>query len=175
MSSGTGFITNVSEQKRAADAIMTAEAQFRGAFETASHGMALVSLEGRWLRVNRALCTMLGYSREELLDANSRTTTHPDDRDADLDLVRGLLADEIPAYRMERRYLHKNGSIIWVLLSVALVREPSGLPLHFVSQVMDISDSKEADAVRAVAEEALREATRLAESANRAKSALLAK
>ncbi len=169
-----GFITNVSEQKRSADAIMTAQAQFRGAFETATHGMALVSLQGRWLRVNRALCTMLGYSEAELLETDFQAVTHADDLAADLDLIRSLLADEIPAYRLEKRYLHKDGRVVWVLLSVALVREPSGLPLHFVSQVMDISDSKEADAVRAAGEEALREATRLAESANRAKSAFLA-
>ena len=169
-----GFITNVSEQKRAADAIMTAEAQFRGAFETASHGMALVSLEGRWLRVNRALCSILGYSREELLEKDFQAVTHPDDLSVDLDLLRGLLADEIPSYQIEKRYLRNDGSVVWVLLSVALVREPSGLPLHFVSQVMDISASKEADAMRAHAEAALRDATRIAESANQAKSAFLA-
>ena len=169
-----GFITNVSEQKRAADAIMTAEAQFRGAFETATHGMALVSLEGRWLRVNRALAAMLGYSQEEMLATDAQALTHPEDLAATRDLVRGLLADELPSYRKEKRYLHKDGRVVWVLLSVALVREPSGLPLHFVSQVMDISDLKEAEAVRVSAEAALRDAMQIAESANRAKSAFLA-
>ncbi|MEC9408115.1 MAG: PAS domain S-box protein [Pseudomonadota bacterium] len=118
------------------------EARFRGAFETAAIGMALVSLEGRWLDVNASLCEIVGYARDELLVTDFQTLTHPDDLDADLSLLQQLLAGEIQSYRMEKRYFHKTGRLVWVLLSVSLVRDVEGEPVHFVSQIEDVTQSK---------------------------------
>jgi PAS domain S-box-containing protein len=115
---------------------------FQNAFEFATIGMALVSPEGKWLRVNRSICEITGYSEGELLDRTFQDVTHPDDLDLDLENVRKMLANEIHTYQMEKRYFHKSGSIVWVLLSVSLVRNRSGKPLFFISQIQDITRQK---------------------------------
>jgi PAS domain S-box-containing protein len=93
-----------------------------------------------------ALCAILGYSHEALLEKRFQDLTHPDDLDADLELVRRVLDGRIPSYQMEKRYLHADGSVVWAQLSVSLVRDEEGRPLHFVSQVTDISDRKHLEA-----------------------------
>ncbi len=125
-------------------ALQESEQRFRGVFQTAPHGMALVSPDGRWLMVNPALCNMLGYTEVELLAATFQTITHPDDLDADLNNVRRMLEGEIFSYRMEKRYIRKGGEQLWSLLSVSLVRDDSGKPLHFVSEILDLTEIKEA-------------------------------
>ena len=115
---------------------------FQNAFEFAAIGMALVSTEGKWLRVNRAICEITGYNEAELLKRTFQEITHPDDLDLDLENVRKMLAGEINTYQMEKRYFHKNGSIVWVLLSVSLVRTESGEPLFFIGQIQDITRQK---------------------------------
>src|ERR1700676_5347724 len=114
---------------------LTTDSLFQNAFEFAAIGMALVSPEGKWLRVNRAICEITGYSETELLERTFQDITHPDDLDLDLANVRKMLAGEIKTYQMEKRYFHKNGSIVWVLLSVSLVHNKSGAPLFFISQI----------------------------------------
>ncbi|MBF0124943.1 MAG: PAS domain S-box protein [Magnetococcales bacterium] len=121
------------------------ESQFRGAFETAAHGMALVSPNGRFLRVNQALCDMLGYVVTDLLATTFQDITHPDDLDANLNNVRLTLAGTIANFQMEKRYYHRAGHIIWTLLSVSLVRDSSGQPLHFVAHIQDITAHKLAE------------------------------
>jgi len=116
---------------------------FQSAFEFAAIGMALVSVEGKWLRVNRSICEITGYSEADLLARTFQDITHPDDLDQDLENVRKMLAGEIDTYQMEKRYYHKNGSIVWILLSVSLVRTKSGEPLFFISQIQDITRQKE--------------------------------
>ncbi len=128
-----------------ANALRRSESRFRGAFETAPHGMALVGLDGRWLMVNRALCGFLGYDAAELLKTDFAAVTHPDDLEADLENVRCMLDGEIASYQMEKRYIRKDGSEIPVLLSVALVRDDENNPLHFISQLLDLTDRKEAE------------------------------
>lgn len=124
----------------AADAALRAsEARFRSTLENAPIGMALVSREGRFLDVNAALCAILGRDRTALLACDFQSLTHPDDLDADLADVARLLADEIPDYRIEKRYLHSDGREVWVALSVCLIRDEAGLPLHFIKQIQDIS------------------------------------
>lgn len=113
--------------------------KFAGAFNSAALGMALVSLEGRWLDVNDALCGILGYTRAELLDVDFQTLTHADDLHADLALVGDLLAGRRDHYHMDKRYLGKGGNVVWGRLSVSLVRAPHGEPLHFVSQIQDVT------------------------------------
>ncbi len=138
------FVRDVTERRRAEDALREAEERFRAAFETAAIGMALVSPEGTFMQVNSALCEIVGYGEEELLAKTFQDITHPDDLEADLALVRQVLAGEIATYQMEKRYLHAHGRTVWILLSVSLVRDPGGEPLYFVSQIEDISARKRA-------------------------------
>ncbi|MGH8043669.1 MAG: PAS domain S-box protein, partial [Stenotrophomonas sp.] len=117
--------------------------KFTGAFSSAALGMALVSLEGRWLDVNDALCGILGYTRAELLTIDFQTLTHPDDLNTDLAMVGDLLAGRRDHYHMDKRYLGKSGNIVWGRLSVSLVRAPHGEPLHFVSQIQDVTAQRQ--------------------------------
>ncbi|PKQ39652.1 histidine kinase [Pseudomonas sp. YY-1] len=145
-----GFIWDISERKVMEDDLRLSQHLFSSAFTTAPQGMALVAIDGRWLEVNDELCRMLGYSREEMLALDFQRITHPDDLGADLRNVDDLLAGRISAYQMEKRYLDKQGQVLWVLLSSALVRNAQGQPVHLVAQIQDFSD-------RVAAERAIRE------------------
>jgi PAS domain S-box-containing protein len=123
-------------------ASIDADVLFRSAFEFAAIGMALVSPNGRFLRVNRSLCEITGYREAELLRLTFQDITHPEDLNLDLDYCGKLLGGEIETYQMEKRYFHKSGSIVWVLLSVSLVRNEEGKPLFFISQIKNITDRK---------------------------------
>ena len=112
-----------------------ADALFRSAFEFAAIGMALVAPNGRFLRVNRSLCEITGYPEKELLERTFQDITHPDDLNLDLDYAGRLLRGEIETYQMEKRYFHKNGAIVWIHLSVSLVRADDSTPLFFISQI----------------------------------------
>lgn len=127
---------------------------FANAFENASIGMAFVGTDSRRLRVNRAFCDMLGYSEEELLARSVWDITHPDDVGEDLIERDRCLRGEQSAYRREKRYLHRDGRIVWGLLACTLVRDDDGEPLHFLAQVQDITD-------RILAQQKLREAQAL--------------
>jgi PAS domain S-box-containing protein len=125
--------------------LVESEERFRGAFESAAIGMALVAPDGRWLRVNPSLCRIVGYSPEELLATTFQAITYPEDLDKDVDFVRRMLEGSISHYQLEKRYFRKNGHLVWILLSVSLVRDGDGSPLYFVSQIQDISARKEAE------------------------------
>lgn len=120
----------------------TPEHIFQSAFLYAPIGMAIVALDGQWHDANPSLCELVGYSKEELLQMTFQDITHPDDFLADLALVRQLYAGKIPSYKREKRYFHKLGHIIWVSLSVSLTRDDSGHPLHFIVQIVDITEDK---------------------------------
>jgi len=120
------------ERKQAEEKLRESEERFKGAFDFSAIGMSLVSLDGRWLGVNPALCQIVGYSEKELLTKTFQEITHPDDLETDLAYVRQILAGEILAYKMEKRYFHKSGHVVWVLLSVSLVRDIQNQPLYFV-------------------------------------------
>lgn len=141
----SGFVWDISDRKAAEDALRISEQRFSGAFNTAPQGMALVGLDGRWMEVNDALCVMLGYGRAELQQLDFQHITHPDDLAVDLALLGRLLKGEINDYQLEKRYLDKQGRILWVLLSVSLVRDALGEPLYFVSQVQNFSARVEAE------------------------------
>lgn len=115
---------------------------FYSAFFHASIGIALVSLQGHWMQVNPALMEIVGYSEAELLQKTFQEITYPDDLESDLENVRHLLAGNLTNYRMKKRYFHKSGSIVWVLLSVSLAHDSKGNPLHFISQIQNITESK---------------------------------
>ncbi len=141
----TGFVgmaTDVTEVLQARAEARLAEEKFAGAFTSAALGMALVSLEGRWLDVNDALCRILGYSRDELLQVDFQRLTHPDDLDADLQLVDDLLRGKRAHYHLDKRYIRRDGHLIWARLSVSLVRSELGEPLHFVSQIQDVTSER---------------------------------
>lgn len=124
--------------------LQESEARFRTAVEYSAIGFALVALDGRWLQVNRALCEIVGYDPQELLVRTFQDITHPDDLETDLSNVRDLLAGRTTHYHMEKRYYHKYGDLVWVLLSVSLVRSDKEEPLYFVSQIQDITQRKAA-------------------------------
>lgn len=112
-----------------------AEDRFRCLFDHAPIGMALVSAEGRFLKVNRALCRLIGYPETSLLRTCFQDLTHPDDLDSDVRLAAELLAGRRASYQMDKRYRHAAGHVIWARLSVSLVRDTVGEPLYFVSQI----------------------------------------
>ena len=157
-------------QKRALAAtrsIAESESRFKGAFQYSAIGMALVAPDGTFLKANASLCAMLGYQEEELLTMTFQEVTDPEDLAGDLNQVGRLLAGTAENYEMEKRYLHKNGHSVWALLAVSLVRDNTGAPLYFVSQIEDIDARKRAQAALVIAKEQ-------AEAANRAKSSFLA-
>lgn len=127
------------------EALEESQARFRATFEQAAVGIAHVSTDGRWQRVNQKLCDIVGYTREELMNKTFQDITHPDDLDTDLDNVRKVLAGEISTYSMEKRYFHKDGSLVWVKLTVSLVRDSLEQPKYFISVVEDITASKQAE------------------------------
>ncbi|WP_369039063.1 PAS domain S-box protein [Stenotrophomonas maltophilia] len=140
-----GMAIDITEILQArAEARLSAE-KFAGAFTSAALGMALVSLEGRWLDVNEALCRILGYPREELLQVDFQRLTHPADLQTDLALVEDLLAGRRSHYHLEKRYIGRDGNVIWARLSVSLVRNERGEPLHFVSQIQDVSAQRSSE------------------------------
>jgi len=138
----TGFLgiaSDLTERNRAVLALRESEERFRSAFDFAGIGMAIVGLDGRWVRVNRAICEIVGYSEEELMAKTFQDLTHPDDLDMDLEHVGDLLAGRQRAYRMEKRYFHRDGHVVWVRLTVSLVHDTAGAPMHFISQIEDIT------------------------------------
>ena len=127
-------------------ALEESEERFRRSFDDAAIGMALVATDGRWLKVNRSLCEITGYSEEELLATTTQEITpHARDLRADLDRMQQVLSGELRSYRIEKRLIHAAGHVVWVLLSVSLVRDHDGRPLHFVSHIEDISERKRAE------------------------------
>jgi two-component system sensor histidine kinase UhpB len=134
-----------SSTNRVEIALLLSEKRFRDAFEFAAHGMALVGLDGSYLKVNKAFCEIVGYSQEELILANFQSITHPDDLASDLENVRRMLRGEIPSYQVQKRYRHKQGQTVWALLSASMVRDHTGGPLYFVCQIQNISEQKRAE------------------------------
>jgi len=135
----------VAGHQRAEESLRESEERFTTAFELAPIGVALVSPDGHWLKVNGAVCDLVGYSEAELLARTFQDITHPEDLDADLENVRRLLAGEIRTYQMEKRYIHKRGHLVPASLSVSLVRDGQGRPRYFISQIEDITERKQVE------------------------------
>jgi two-component system cell cycle sensor histidine kinase/response regulator CckA len=121
------------------------EEQFENTFEQVGIGMALISLDGRWLRVNRALAEMLGSPAELLIGYPADSRTHPDDAPADREAIRLLLAGECSTYTMEKRFLRPSGEVVWGLVNVSLVAGPEGQPAHFIAAITDVTDRRQAE------------------------------
>jgi diguanylate cyclase (GGDEF)-like protein/PAS domain S-box-containing protein len=137
---------HIAEQERISKALRETEEHFRNAFDYAAIGMALVSPQGTWLRVNRSLCTLLGYTEHEMLDSNFQAVTHPDDIPNDLANLYRLLQSETPTCQVEKRYVHRDGEVVWALNSVSLVRDADEKAAHYIFQIQDITERKRAEA-----------------------------
>jgi PAS domain S-box-containing protein len=143
-----GVIADISEQRQRQAALRESEQRFRLAFDDGPIGMTLVNPQGRFLRANRALSDMLGYSEAELREIDFQSITHPEDLEKDLSFVRQVLAGEILSYQMEKRYFDKNRQIVFVRLSVSLIRDPDGEPFYFVVQIENITGMKSRETER---------------------------
>ena len=130
-----------------ADELRESKARFRGAFDQAAIAMAITHPDGRWIKVNRALCELLGYTERDLLEIPFQTVTHPDDIAPNLELFQRALAGEIDGYQMEKRYIHREGHVVSTTLNVALVRDGDGTPMYFIAQMQDIRERKRAEAM----------------------------
>jgi diguanylate cyclase (GGDEF)-like protein/PAS domain S-box-containing protein len=135
----------LAERTAALAALRESEERFRNAFEHASIGMAIVALDGRWTRVNIALCEIVGYSEAELLTTDFQHITHPDDLEADFASMRQLVSGAVRYYHLTKRYYHKHGHVVWAALSVSLVRDERGRPLYFIAQIQDVSQQKQSE------------------------------
>ena len=140
--SATGLFHLDLGRKKAEEARRESEERFAGTFEHTSIGVALVSLDGHWLKVNRALCESVGYAEAELLARTFHDITYPEDLEPCLENVRRMLAGEIRAFQMEKRYVHARGHLVNVLVDVSLVHDDQDRPLYFISQVQDITARK---------------------------------
>jgi len=139
------MFTDVTDRQRTEDALRESEKRFASAFEFASIGVALVSTTGAFLKVNQALCHLLGYTAEELTALTFQAITHPDDLGLDLAQVQQMLAGTINTYQLEKRYFSKHGNLVWVLLSVSLIRDAQNHPEYFIAQIQDITRRKQAE------------------------------
>ena len=140
------MILSQATSELAKKAVETIEARFRTVFERAGVGIALVAPDGGWLRVNDALCQIVGYSQDEFVKLTFQDITHPDDLDSDLYLLRQLIDDEIDRYQLEKRYITKSGNTIWIQLIVTKQMSPQGELEYLVSIIKDIQERKEAEA-----------------------------
>lgn len=130
------------ERARAKADLRESEEHYRRTFEHAAIGVSHVAADGTWLRVNDRICEITGYSRDEMLGMTFQQITHPDDLEADLTQVERMLAGEIDKYSMEKRYIRKDGRVVWIELTVSLVRRADGSPEHFIGVIEDISERK---------------------------------
>ncbi len=140
-----GQLGDAVRRKTAETELKLARRRFELAFSEASIGMALVAPDGSFVEANDALCKLLERSVDELRAIGFQAVTHPDDLEVDVSYVNKMLAGEISTYQMEKRYIRPDGAVVWGLLSVSLVRDEADVPVHFISQIQDITSLKEAE------------------------------
>ena len=139
------LLSILEDQKRIEETLRQSETRFRATFEQAAVGIALVGLDGRWLRVNQKLCDIVGYTSAELLVRTFQDITHAEDLEADFAHVHQMLTNEISTFSTEKRSYHKNGAIVWINLTVSLVRTDVGIPDYFVAVIEGIGERKQAE------------------------------
>jgi PAS domain S-box-containing protein len=140
-----GTIQDITERKQIEQTLRDSEERFRLTIDEAPIGMALVGLDGRFVRVNAALCEIVGYPPDELTHLTFQAITHPDDLAADVKLQRQLDRGEIPRYELGKRYIRKDGAVVNIMLSVSVLRGRDGEALYYIAQVEDITDRKRAE------------------------------
>ena len=149
-------VVDVTERKRYIEELRMSEDRFRTLFDSAASGIAMLDIDGNFLRVNGACCSMFGYSRQELERKNWRDITHSDD----IHLTKSLIVDLLQGKQLsslEKRYIHKEGRIVWVLLNVGLNTDSDGKPLNYVTQMQDISRIKKVQTKMRLKEERYRQ------------------
>ncbi|MEN6473306.1 MAG: PAS domain S-box protein [Syntrophaceae bacterium] len=139
------FATDITERKRAEEALKESEARFQTAFVMAPIGMALVGINGHFLSVNQAFCEMLGYSAEELNGMTFEQITYPEDLSRNREMVRSQLASPAKVHHLEKRYIAKDGRMVWASVNSLLIRSANGQPLHFIMHIQDITEHKRAE------------------------------
>jgi PAS domain S-box-containing protein len=137
-----GAMQDLTEQKQAEAALRESEERFRRVFEEGPLGVALVGRDYQFVKVNSALCEMVGYDEASLLQMSFADLTHPEDLRADVELADKLFKREIPSYRIQKRYVKKSGEIIWVNLTASIILDPDGQPVHGLAMVEDITEFK---------------------------------
>jgi PAS domain S-box-containing protein len=153
----SGVMIDVTERKQTEAALRESEVKFRSLFEQAAIGMGRVRFDGaRWIDVNDAFSSMIGYDRDELLATPWPEITHPDDLDLDLIPFRRMAAGEVDTYTVEKRFIHKQGRHVWARLTLSLVRDARGEPDYEVAIIEDISDRKQAELALRESEERFR-------------------
>ncbi len=140
-----GMLTDITERKKTEEALRDSEERFRSAFEDSAIAMALTALDGRLLNVNTSFCQMLMFSDSELIGHRFIEFTHPDDLEVNRAGMAALVSGTSPTFQMEKRYIRKDGRIIWVDMSTASVRNAEGRPLYLVTHVQDITKRKDAE------------------------------
>src|SRR5439155_12360224 len=154
-----GTCTDISDLRQTQEALRESEERFRGTFENAAVGIAHMDVQGRFLRVNEKLCDIVGYTREQLLAKTFQDITYSDDLEADLEQFMRLVRGDVPSLSRDKRYVRKDGSPVWVAVSVSLQRDAAGRPLYTISVTRDISHRKRL-------ETEFRHAREVAEAAN---------
>lgn len=138
-------IRDITTRKQAEDSLKEEKEMFSSTFEQAAVGIAHVALDGKFLRLNQRFCDIVNYSKEELIQKTFQDITHSDDLNTDVAFVRQMLNGEIKTYSMEKRYLRKDHSIIWIKLTVSLLSDENNRPKYFISVIDDISARKQAE------------------------------
>lgn len=152
-----GSLSDITARKRAEDELRQSEKQFRAVFETASVGMGQTDPQtGRFLRVNQKMCTITGFSEDELLMRRVPDITHPDDRERDWALFQRVVRGETPSYRIEKRYVRKDGTVAWVNVNMTIIRDAAGQPARTLATIEDITDRKRAEVALTESEERYR-------------------
>jgi len=144
------------ERRRHAAELLENQKRFQATFELAAVGIAQVAIDGHWLMVNQKLCDIVGYSLTELLTMSFQDITHPGDLQTDLQQLQKLLAGDVKTYSLEKRYIRKDGGVIWINLTVTLVRDEKGKPEYFISVVEDIQARKDFETALVASEERFR-------------------
>lgn len=138
------FVTIIDQTalNAARQGLKESDARFRAVFKFAPIGMAILGVDGRWLKVNSELCEMLGYTEDELLTRTMLDLTHPEDMHSSLNLLHQSVSGELDQYRMQARYFHKNGNTVWISSSISKILDAAGNPLHLIAQMENITDAK---------------------------------